>query len=136
MLAGSLTAFADEGRELTTVFRSQEPSHQGSALASALVSPSSGRFPRKMRRNIRLEGDDFWTAVAGDGLYYIVRWLPDGSQKVLGTHQYGNDMTNANSPHFLDQAEDYANEVLHEPLYDETSRAGRLSRTYTVTSGN
>ena len=82
----------------------------------------------------RLEGDDFWTAVAGDGLYYIVRWLPDGSQKVLGTHQYGNDMTDSSSPHYLDQAEDYAREVLHEPLYTKASRAGRVSRRYTVSS--
>ncbi|MDA8797305.1 hypothetical protein N9N10_02425 [Luminiphilus sp.] len=70
----------------------------------------------------------------GDGLYYIIRWMPSGEQRLLGTHQYGNDMTNADSPHYLDQAEDYANEVLHEPLYTKESRQGRIERRYTVSS--
>ena len=82
----------------------------------------------------RLDGDDYLTAVAGDGLYYIFRWMPSGEQRLLGTHQYGNDMTNADSPHYLDQAEDYANEVLHEPLYTKESRQGRIERRYTVSS--
>ena len=82
----------------------------------------------------RLDGDDYLTAVAGDGLYYIIRWMPSGEQRLLGTHQYGNDMTNADSPHYLDQAEDYANEVLHEPLYTKESRQGRIERRYTVSS--
>jgi acyl-homoserine-lactone acylase len=82
----------------------------------------------------RLDGDDYLTAVAGDGLYYIIRWMPSGERRVLGTHQYGNDMTNADSPHYLDQAEDYANEVLHEPLYTKESRQGRIERRYTVSS--
>jgi len=43
-------------------------------------------------------------------------------------------MTDSNSPHYLDQAEDYAREVLHEPLFTEASRAGRISRSYTVSS--
>lgn len=82
----------------------------------------------------RLDGDDYLTAVAGDGLYYIIRWMPSGEQRVLGTHQYGNDMTNADSSHYLDQAEDYANEVLHEPLYTNESRQGRIERRYRVSS--
>ena len=82
----------------------------------------------------RLDGDDYLTAVAGDGLYYIIRWMPSGEQRLLGTHQYGNDMTNADSSHYLDQAEDYANEVLHEPLYTNESRQGRIERRYRVSS--
>ena len=82
----------------------------------------------------RLDGDDHLTAVAGDGLYYFIRWTPDGEQKLLGTHQYGNDMTNPESPHYLDQAEDYTNEILHEPLYTNDSRKGRVERRYTVRS--
>jgi penicillin amidase/acyl-homoserine-lactone acylase len=82
----------------------------------------------------RLDGDDHLTAVAGDGLYYFIRWTPDGEQKLLGTHQYGNDMTNPESPHYLDQAEDYTNEILHEPLYTTDSRKGRVERRYTVRS--
>ena len=82
----------------------------------------------------RLDGDDHLTAVAGDGLYYVIRWTPDGEQKLLGTHQYGNDMTNPESPHYLDQAEDYTNEILHEPLYTTDSRKGRVERRYTVRS--
>jgi len=82
----------------------------------------------------RLEGDDHLTAVAGDGLYYFIRWTPDGEQKVLGTHQYGNDMTDPTSPHYLDQAEDYTNEILHEPLFTADSRRGRITKQYTVRS--
>ena len=82
----------------------------------------------------RLDGDDHLTAGAGDGLYYFIRWTPDGEQKLLGTHQYGNDMTNPESPHYLDQAEDYTNEILHEPLYTTDSRKGRVERRYTVRS--
>ena len=82
----------------------------------------------------RLDGDDHLTAVAGDGLSYFIRWTPDGEQKLLGTHQYGNDMTNPESPHYLDQAEDYTNEILHEPLYTTDSRKGRVERRYTVRS--
>ncbi len=82
----------------------------------------------------RLEGDDHLTAVAGDGLYYFIRWTPDGEQRVLGTHQYGNDMTNPDSPHYLDQAEDYTNEILHEPRFTEESRQGHVSQRYTVSS--
>lgn len=82
----------------------------------------------------RLDGDDHLTAVAGDGLYYFIRWMPDGEQKVLGTHQYGNDMTDRASPHYLDQAEDYTNEILHEPLFTANSRRGRITKQYTVRS--
>jgi penicillin amidase/acyl-homoserine-lactone acylase len=82
----------------------------------------------------RLDGDDHLTAVAGDGLYYFIRWMPDGEQKVLGTHQYGNDMTNPGSPHYLDQAEDYTNEILHAPLFTTESRRGRITKRYTVRS--
>ncbi|MED5539876.1 MAG: hypothetical protein VX819_04985, partial [Pseudomonadota bacterium] len=59
---------------------------------------------------------------------------PDGEQKLLGTHQYGNDMTDPASPHYLDQAEDYANEILHEPLFTADSRRGRITKQYTVRS--
>jgi len=82
----------------------------------------------------RLDGDDHLTAVAGDGLYYFIRWMPDGEQKALGTHQYGNDMTDPKSPHYLDQAEDYTNEILHEPLFTSDSRRGRITKQYSVRS--
>ena len=82
----------------------------------------------------RLDGDDHLTAVAGDGLYYLIRWMPDGDMRALGTHQYGNDMTNPDSPHYLDQAEDFTNEVLHQPLYSDEDRIGRITRRYNVRS--
>ena len=82
----------------------------------------------------RLDGDDHLTAVAGDGLYYLIRWMPDGDMRALGTHQYGNDMTNPDSPHYLDQAEDFTNEVLHQPLYSDQDRIGRITRRYNVRS--
>ena len=82
----------------------------------------------------RLDGDDHLTAVGGDGLYYLIRWMPDGDMRALGTHQYGNDMTNPDSPHYLDQAEDFTNEVLHQPLYSDEDRIGRITRRYDVRS--
>lgn len=82
----------------------------------------------------RLDGDDHLTAVAGDGLYYLIRWMPDGDMRALGTHQYGNDMTNPDSSHYLDQAEDFTNEVLHQPLYSDQDRIGRITRRYDVRS--
>lgn len=82
----------------------------------------------------RLDGDDHLTAVAGDGLYYLIRWMPDGDMRALGTHQYGNDMTNPDSSHYLDQAEDFTNEVLHQPLYSDQDRIGRITRRYNVRS--
>ena len=82
----------------------------------------------------RLDGDDHLTAVAGDGLYYLIRWMPEGDMRALGTHQYGNDMTNPDSPHYLDQAEDFTNEVLHQPLYSDQDRIGRITRRYDVRS--
>ena len=82
----------------------------------------------------RLDGDDHLTAVAGDGLYYLIRWMPDGDMRALGTHQYGNDMTNPDSPHYLDQAEDFTSEVLHQPLYSDQDRIGRITRRYDVRS--
>jgi penicillin amidase/acyl-homoserine-lactone acylase len=60
--------------------------------------------------------------------------MPDGDMRALGTHQYGNDMTNPDSSHYLDQAEDFTNEVLHQPLYSDQDRIGRITRRYDVRS--
>ncbi len=79
-----------------------------------------------------LDDDGYLTATGGDGLYYIIRWAADGQQTVLGVHQYGANMVDPNSPHYLDQAEDYANEVMHKPLYNAADRASRIESRYIV----
>ena len=79
-----------------------------------------------------LGDDDYLTATGGDGLYYIIRWAADGTQTVLGVHQYGANMVDAKSPHYLDQAEDYSNEVMHAPRYRAEDRESHIERRYTV----
>jgi len=79
-----------------------------------------------------LNSDDFRTATAGDGLYYLIRWSADGEQTVLGVHQYGSNMQDPDSPHYLDQAEDFANESPHTPRFDIDPRKGDSQRRYRV----
>jgi len=79
-----------------------------------------------------LDDDDYLTATGGDGLYYIIQWAADGTQTVLGVHQYGANMVDAKSPHYLDQAEDYANEVMHTPRYRAEDREKYIERRYQV----
>ena len=77
-----------------------------------------------------LEEDGFQTNIAGDGLYYLVSWDSEGQQKIRGVHQFGAATLDESSPHYSDQTADYANEVLHDPLYDPALRAGNIERRY------
>ena len=77
-----------------------------------------------------LKEDGFLTNVAGDGLYYLVAWDAEGELTVKGVHQFGSATLDEASPHFSDQALDYANEVLHAPLFDEASLQQNLLRAY------
>lgn len=77
-----------------------------------------------------LEEDGFLTNLAGDGLYYLVAWDTDGQLSVQGVHQYGSATLDASSPHYADQAEDFVNEVLHPPLFDEGALQENLVRAY------
>ena len=49
---------------------------------------------------------------------------------VEGVHQFGSATLDESSPHYSDQAVDYANEVLHAPLFDEASLQQNLLRAY------
>ena len=80
--------------------------------------------------SMRMDDDAFLTNVAGDGLYYQVSWDAQGELKVRGVHQYGAATLDENSPHYADQAEDYANEILHDPLFDDTRRQSKIERRY------
>ena len=80
--------------------------------------------------SMRLDEDDFLTNVAGDGLYYQVSWDAQGVMKVRGVHQYGSATLDEASVHYADQAEDYANELLHDPLFDDTRRQSKIERRY------
>lgn len=81
----------------------------------------------------RLNDDDrHMTVTAGDGLYYLIRWSPDGVQSVQGVHQYGSDMSNPSSPHYLDQAEDFALEKTHPALFDAAARQSTVTQRYVV----
>jgi acyl-homoserine-lactone acylase len=77
------------------------------------------------------EDDPYLTVVAGDGLYYLIEWSAEGQQTVLGTHQYGSQMTNPASPHYLDQAEAFAMEITRSPGFDPQDRTAGTGR-YTV----
>ena len=80
----------------------------------------------------RLEDEDnFLTVVAGDGLYYLIKWDAEGKQTILGTHQYGSQMTDPTSPHYLDQAEAFSQEIMHSPGFHEENRT-TASRQYQV----
>ena len=80
--------------------------------------------------SMRMDDDAFLTNVAGDGLYYQVSWDAQGNLKVRGVHQYGSATLDEKSPHYADQAEDYANEILHDPLFDDTRRQSKIERRY------
>lgn len=77
-----------------------------------------------------LNDDGFLTNVAGDGLYYLVAWGAEGQLSVEGVHQFGSATLDEGSPHYSDQALDYANEVLHAPLFDEDALQANLLRAY------
>ena len=80
------------------------------------------------------EDEDHMIATAGDGLYYLIRWDAEGNQQVLGVHPYGSNMSDPTSPHYLDQAADFATETLHLALLREVERAPVVERRYRVTS--
>ena len=77
-----------------------------------------------------IEDNGYLTNVAGDGLYYLVSWGADGTQKVEGVHQFGSATLDATSPHYGDQAEDYAKEIMHDPLFDAARLQANLQRVY------
>ena len=79
------------------------------------------------------EDDPFFTVVAGDGLYYLIEWTAEGKQTILGTHQYGSQMTDPASPHYLDQAADFAQEVMRSPGFHQDNRSA-ISRRYEVSN--
>ena len=47
-----------------------------------------------------------------------------------GVHQFGAATLDEDSPHYADQAEDYANEILHDPLFDKDARQSKIERRY------
>ena len=77
-----------------------------------------------------MEKDGYLTNVACDGLYYQVSWDAQGDLKVRGVHQYGSATLDETSPHYADQAEAYANEILHDPLFDDARRQAKIERRY------
>ena len=77
-----------------------------------------------------MDDKPYLTNVAGDGLYYQVSWDAQGELKVRGVHQFGSATLDESSPHYADQAEDYANEILHDPLFDSILRESKIERRY------
>jgi acyl-homoserine-lactone acylase len=81
----------------------------------------------------RLEEEDaYLTVTAGDGLYYLIEWTRDGEQLVHGTHQYGSQMTDPSSPHYLDQAEAFSLERTHQAHFPSLAESEIVTR-YEVT---
>ena len=77
-----------------------------------------------------MEEDGYQTNIAGDGLYYFVSWDAQGVQKIRGVHQFGAATLDTESPHYADQTEDYAAEILHDPLFDPELRKDKIARRY------
>jgi acyl-homoserine-lactone acylase len=77
-----------------------------------------------------MEEDGYHTNIAGDGLYYLVSWDRNGHQKIRGTHHFGSATLDENSPHYDDQAEDFAKEILRDPLFDPALRQDHVERRY------
>jgi penicillin amidase/acyl-homoserine-lactone acylase len=77
-----------------------------------------------------MEEDGYQTNIAGDGLYYFVSWDTQGVQKIRGVHQFGSATLDTESPHYSDQTEDYAAEILHDPLFDPELRKDKITRRY------
>ena len=94
--------------------------------------------PDTLRAAYAGPGDDktFHRVTGGDGLYYLVRWDGNGDQSILGTHQYGNHFDNPDHPHYLDQAEDFANEILHAALFSDLDREPLVESRYLIRSGS
>ena len=59
----------------------------------------------------------------------------DGEQIIRGTHQYGSQMTDPSSEHYLDQAEAFANETLHAPGFRVANRTTPNSPLYCLFVG-
>ena len=78
------------------------------------------------------DSEKFNRVTGGDGLYYLVRWDREGKQTVQGVHQYGNHFDDPVNPHYHDQAEDFANEVMHPTLFSQSEREPLIERRYTV----
>ena len=96
------------------------------------INVALGGGPDTLRAiyGLGLEEKGYLTNIAGDGLYYLVSWDKDKKQKVLGIHQFGSATLDENSPHYADQALDFANEILHDPLFDANKRQQKLDRRY------
>ena len=69
------------------------------------------------------EENGYLTNIAGDGLYYLVAWDAEQKLSVQGVHHYGSATMLEDSAHYADQAEDFAAERLHAPLFDAQERA-------------
>jgi len=76
------------------------------------------------------EENGYLKNIAGDGLYYLVRWDKNESLSVQGVHHYGAATMLPASPHFDDQAADFAQERTHVPLFKGAAReaAGSVRR--------
>ncbi len=111
------------------------------------LDPSWGEINRHIRGDINLpvgggpdtlraiygrgmEEDGYLTNVAGDGLYYLIAWSADGKQSIQGIHHFGSATLDANSPHYADQAEAFAKEMLRDPWFDAERRKGNITRSY------
>ena len=69
--------------------------------------------------------------VAGDGVVYVVRWLPNGEVESYSIHQYGSATLDADSPHYADQALLFVKRMLRPAWYDEADILDHLEAAYT-----
>ena len=93
-------------------------------------APAGGPDTLRAIYGLGLEDDGYLTNVAGDGLYYLISWNDEEQQTIRGIHQFGSATLDDSSPHYADQAHDYVNEKLHDPLFDDLHRKKNIVKSY------
>ncbi len=78
----------------------------------------------------RRNDDGTLRGIAGDGVVYLVRWLPDGTVESYSIHQYGSATLDSASPHYADQAPLFASRMLKPVWFDEPDILANLEAAY------
>ncbi len=80
--------------------------------------------------DLRLQEDDRFVGINGDCFFQMVEWDADGNLRSESVHQYGAAATDADSPHYADQAPLFAAEQMRPTLYYQKDIRAHLAREY------
>jgi penicillin amidase/acyl-homoserine-lactone acylase len=78
----------------------------------------------------QLQDDGRFRGIAGDGVIYIVQWLPNGEVQAYSLHQFGSATLDEQSVHYADQAPLFASRVLRATWYEEADIRANLEIAY------